>query len=85
MLYLTVGDDDLGIRQSDLGILIGKVTRIKKDRTILFAHGNGKLVHDTAVTAVEIILRILTDQSQVCHGKIIKSIEIAQNGSGQYL
>ena len=85
MLYLAVGNDDLGIRQCDLGIFIGKVARIKEDRTILFAHGNGKLIHDTAVTTIEIILRILTDQSQICHRKISKSIKITQDSPGQYL
>ena len=32
---------------------------------ILFPHGNGKLVHDTAVDAVKLILGILPDERQI--------------------
>ena len=84
MFYLAVGDYDLGIRQRNLGILIRQITGIQKNRTILFAHCHGKLIHDTAITAIEIVLRILSDQCQICHRQPIKSIQITQDHAGQH-
>ena len=42
---------------------------------ILFPHGNRKLIHDSAVYAVKIILGILSDQCQILI-RHIKSEEI---------
>ena len=55
---------------------------IKEDRMILLAHRACKLIHDSTVAAVEIILRILTDQRDI-HHRYIESICILQDHTCQ--
>ena len=47
------------------------------------AHGAGELIHDTAVAAVEVVLGILADQSDLRHGNLVKSEGVLQDDPGQ--
>ena len=67
VFYFTVCDDDLGVFQFYRCIHIGECAGIQKDRAVFFAHGNCKLIHDSAVASVEVVLRVLSDQCDVCH------------------
>src|SRR5699024_5388602 len=81
---IAAGDDDLGAFQMDGRIFIAQVCGVKENGVILFAHRNGELIHDAAVNAVEIVLRILADQRQILVGHV-KAEHIAQNEAGQHL
>ena len=38
-----------------------QIAGVKEDRTVLSAHGDGELIHDTAVNTVEVVLGILSE------------------------
>ena len=62
---VAAGDDNSCAFQFNRCVLIFQIAGVKKDRTVLFAHGDGELIHDTAVASVEVVLRILSDQCQI--------------------
>ena len=64
-LFITACDHNLRTVQLNRSIFIGKICRIQKDRMILFAHCNCKLIHDPTIHTVEFILRKLADQRQI--------------------
>ena len=82
-LFITACDHDLRIFQMDRCVLIFQSCGVQKNSIILFAHGNGKLVHDTAVYLVVFVLGELSDQCKILIGHI-KSEEISQNIAGQH-
>ena len=49
-----------------------------------FAHGNGKLIHDSTVHTVKIIFRILSVECQIGHGKLIKTEKIFNDKGCQH-
>ena len=67
----------------DRCILILQCRSIQKNSVVLFTHGNGKLIHDTAVYLVVFVLGELSDQRQILIGHI-KSEEIPQDVAGQH-
>ena len=82
-LFITACDHDLRILQMDRCILILQCRSIQKNSVVLFTHGNGKLIHDTAVYLVVFVLGELSDQRQILIGHI-KSEEIPQDVAGQH-
>ena len=50
---------------------------------VFFAHGDSKLIHDTTVASVEVILRILADQCKICHGKIFNLEQVCQDHTSE--
>ena len=82
VFYITVGNDDLGIFQFHWCVFIIQSVGIQEDSTVLFTHSTGKLIHDTTVAAIKIILRILTDESKILIGKI-KSKGFTQHQPGE--
>ena len=40
---------------------------------IFLTHRTCKLIHNSTVTSIEVILRILSDQCKIDHGEIFKS------------
>ena len=81
-LLVAACDNNLLICQFDRCICIGKITGIQKDSLIFFAHCDGKLIHDTTIYTIKVILGILTKQCNVNHGNIIISKEITQCYAG---
>ena len=84
VLHIAVSDDNLRPVQHKRRILIGEIRRIQKDRIVLLTHCRCKLIHDTAVHAVEIIFRILADQRQIYIGHV-KPKQVAQIKTRQHL
>ena len=82
-LFITACDNDLRIFQMDRCVLIFQSCGVQKNSIILFAHGNGKLIHDTAVYLVVFVLGELSDQRQILIGHI-KAEEIPQDVAGQH-
>ena len=68
MFYLAVCNNNLSILKLHSRILILKRIRIKEYRTVFFPHSYSKLIHDTTVASVIMILRILSNQGDVLHG-----------------
>ena len=83
-LLVAAGDDDLRAFQMDGRVLIAEIRGIQEDGMILLSHGDGELIHDAAVNAVEIILGILADQRQILIGHV-KAEHVAQDEAGQHL
>ena len=50
---------------------------------VFFTHGNSKLIHDTTVASIEVILRILADQCKICHGKIFDLEQVCQDHTSE--
>ena len=84
MFDIAVGDDDSGIRKLHRRIFVMQGVGVQEDRTVLFAHGGGELIHDSAVHAVEIVLGILADQRQVHHGDS-ESEGVGKHQPGEHL
>ena len=84
VFHLAVCDNDLCIVKDDGSILIFHCICVKEDGIVFLSHCNGKLIHDTAVAAVEVILRILTDEGEVSHGQCVDAVKIRQNHSCQH-
>ena len=82
-LFITACDHDLRILQMDRCILIFQCCSIQENSVVLFTHGNGKLIHDTAVYLVVFVLGELSDQRQILIGHI-KAEEIPQDVAGQH-
>ena len=83
-LLVAAGYDKLCTLQYNRCIFIGQVSGIQKNGIVLLTHGNGKLIHDTAVDFIELILRKLPNQRQILIGHI-KTKEIPEDKSRQYL
>ena len=77
MFHIAVGHHDLSTIQHQRRILIRQIRRIQKDGVVFLNHSRSKLIHDTAVHAVKIILRILADlrQINITH---LESIQVSQ-------
>ena len=84
MFYLAVCDDDLGVFQLDGSILEFQSIGIEEDRVVLFTVGAGELVHDTAVAAVKVVLRVLSEEGEVRHGQICKAEQVCEDNSGKH-
>ena len=82
-LFITTCDHDLRILQMDRCILILQSRSIQENSVLFFTHGNGKLIHDTAVYLVVFVLGELSDQRQILIGHI-KAEEIPQDVAGQH-
>ena len=84
-LLVAAGDDDLHALQFDRCVLVLEVAGIKIDGVVFFTHGNGELIHDTAVDTVEIILCELAVKRDVNVGNAFHSIHVTQSHSGQHM
>ena len=82
-LFVTARDNDLRILQMDRCILIFQCCSIQENSVLFFTHGNGKLIHNTAVYLVVFVLGELSDQRQILIGHI-KAEEIPQDVAGQH-
>ena len=82
-LFITACNNNLRILQMDRCILILQCRSIQENSVLFFTHGNGKLIHDTAVYLVVFVLRELSDQRQILIGHI-KAEEIPQNVASQH-
>ena len=76
VLLVCICNDDLGTLKFDRCIFKRKIGCIQENGIVFFAHGYCELVHDTAVAAVEIVLGILSDKSQILITGI-KSVEVS--------
>ena len=83
MLHLAVRDNNLRVFQMDRRIFVFHRIRIKEDRIILFAHGNGELIHDAAVAAVEVVLGVLSDQRQIRHCEVCNAEQVREDNARQ--
>ena len=83
VLHFAVCHNNLCPLQHKRRILIGQICRIQKDRIVFLTHSGSKLIHNTAVHTVIIVLGILPDQREVhvCH---IKAIQIPQDITCQH-
>ena len=79
---VAAGDDNSCAFQFNRCVLIFQIAGVKKDRTVLFAHGDGELIHDTAVDAVVVVLGELAVQSDVDHGDGVVAEHVTQHYAG---
>ena len=84
MFHFAVGHNDFRTIQYKGCILIGEIRRIQENSMVFFAHGRSKLVHDTTIHSVEIVLGILSDQGKVYIGHVKPEL-ITQGKTCQHL
>ena len=83
--FVGTNDYQLGIVKDHGSMFVLKGSGIKEDRIILFAHGNGKLIHDPAVYTVIFVLGKLSYKSYILIGYAFKSEKFTQEISGKNL
>ena len=67
MRLVRIRDDDAAAVECQLAVPIGKRIAVEEDRTVLFPHADGELIHDAAVHADEFILCLLRELHQFHH------------------
>ena len=85
MLLIGVRHDELHAVEHDRCVLVVQRRAVEEDGIVLLAHRTRELIHDTAVHARVVVLRILTDQREVHVRDIAEAEKIADDEAGQYL
>ena len=85
MFHVAVRDDQPVLSEHKRHKIILQRVRIQIDRMILLSHGRGKLIHDPAVHAAVLILRLLSDQGQVDPAQFLQPVLLPDHQSRQNL
>ena len=85
MLLIGIRHDELHAVEHDRCILVVQRRTVEEDGVVLLAHRTRELIHDTAVHARIVVLRVLTDQREVHIRDVAEAEQIADDEAGQHL